>query len=344
MREPPADLPDDTLRACLRDRYQLAVAELTFLPLGYDSSAWVYRARTTDGETYFVKARMGAVNEPGLLIPRYLRDQGIAHVVAPLPTEEGRLWTTTGQGGYAVILYPFVAGTSGMQSGLTERQWIDYGALLRQVHATALAPDLARIMRRETFTPAGADAVGRLDAHIGARDFDDPVAHALATFWQARREEIRTLIQHANDLGRRLAQLAPPFVLCHADVHTDNVLLDEDGQVWIVDWDETMLAPLERDLMFVLGGGISRELVGPREEELFLRGYGPVTSDPDPLALAYYRYAWAVSDVGAYGEEVFFRPDLGPVSRRAAFDTFMSLFRPGEIVALAFASDAGPID
>ena len=65
MREPPANLADDTLRTCLRDRYGLAIVELAFLPLGHDASAWVYRARAADG-TYFLKARLGGVTEAGL--------------------------------------------------------------------------------------------------------------------------------------------------------------------------------------------------------------------------------------------------------------------------------------
>jgi hypothetical protein len=39
--------------------------------------------------------------------------------------------------------------------------------------------------------------------------------------------------------------------------------------------------------MFVVGGGINRALVGPREEELFLQGYGATTLDP--LVPTYYR-------------------------------------------------------
>jgi spectinomycin phosphotransferase len=333
MREPPVDLSDETLRASLRSRYGLAVAELTFLPLGHDSSAWVYRVRTADGTPYFLKVRRGVTNPPSLLVPRYLRDQGIAPVIAPLPITAQTLWTEVD--GYALILYPFVAGTTGMDHGMAPRQWIDYGAILRQIHATALAPDLARIMQRETFVPAGAGLVRELAGHLGGRTFADPLAQALATFWQERREDIQTLVERAEDLGRRLARRAPGCVLCHADIHTGNVLLDADQRVWIVDWDETLLAPKERDLMFVVGG-ISSELVGPREEELFFQGYGATTLDP--LALAYYRYAWAVGDIGAYGAQVFLRPDLGEVTKRAAADLFKQLFMPGQIVALAFAS------
>lgn len=63
----------------------------------------------------------------------------------------------------------------------------------------------------------------------------------------------------------------------------------------------------------------------------------------DPLALAYYRYAWAVGDIGAFGEQVFIRPDLGSDAKAAAVDRFMTLFRPGEIVPRAFASAHGAV-
>ncbi|MGH2346383.1 MAG: phosphotransferase enzyme family protein [Chloroflexota bacterium] len=338
MREPPTNLSDEILRASLRADYGIAAADLAFLSLGHDSSAWVYRARTADDTSYFLKVRTRVVNEPGLLVPRYLHDHGIARVAAPLPTTAGTPWTRVAD--YVLILYPFIAGTTGMERGLSDRQWIDYGALLRQIHAAALPPDLARVPARESFVPGGAGAVRKLDAHIADQEFDDPAARALAAFWRARRADIRTLLNGAEDLGRRLAQTKPPLVLCHADIHTANVLVDTEGQVWIVDWDETILAPCERDLMFVVGGIIGG-LVGPRREELFFQGYGAATVDP--LALAYYRYAWAVGDIGAFGEEVFFRPDLGPITRQAAVELFMSLFMPGNIVELAFAWDGRTI-
>lgn len=335
MREPPIDLPDRALAASLRTHYGIADAEITFLPLGYDSSAWVYRARAAGGVPYFLKVRKSVTNAPGLLVPRYLRDHGGARVVAPLATAAGTLWAALD--GYALILYPFVAGATGMVQGMTPPQWIAYGASLRQIHATTLPPDLAQSMQRETFVPVGAGMIRDLETHMGSTSVAGPEARALAAFWQQRRDVIRTLTERAEELGRRLSRTAPAFVLCHADIHTNNVLLDVDGQLWIVDWDDTVLAPRERDLMFAVGGGISREFVGPRDEELFLQGYGATTIDP--LALAYYRHAWAVGDIGAYGEEVFVRPDLGPVSKRAALDKFRSLFLPGSIVELALASD-----
>lgn len=333
MREPLANLATETLRIALQEHYTLAASEITFLPLGYDASAWVYRVRANAGPMFFLKARLSVTNEASLLVPRFLHDRGVEHVVAPLPSVSGRLWVEAG--GYALILYPFVAGMTGMERRMSAQQWRDYGATLRQVHGVVIAPDLGRRLRRESFAPEWAAMVRRLDAHIAAHTFDEPAPQVLAIFWQAHREAIYTILERAEALGRRLAQNSPPLVLCHADIHTGNVIVGADGQIWIVDWDEAILAPAERDLMFAVGG-ISEKLVSPAEEAHFLEGYGAAAIDP--VALAYYRYTWAVGDIGSYGEQVFFRPDFGPVTVQAGVDGFTSLFEPGEIVAVAFGS------
>lgn len=330
MREPPASLAPETVIDALAAAYGLDVVELSFLPLGHDSSAWVYSARTAAGVRHFVKLRAGAVNEAGLRVPHLLHASGVRGVVAPIATRAGALWAAAGP--FALILYPFVEGASGMEAGLTDRQWADYGATLRQIHTTPVPAELAALMRRERFEPPGADQLRQVDAALAGAPPDDPDARALAGLWRARRDEIMRLLARAEELGAALARRGPPLVLCHADVHTGNVLRDGDERVWIVDWDEAVLAPRERDLMFVVGG-ISAELVGPREERLCLGGYGPVAIDP--AALAYYRHAWAVSDIGAFGAELLFRPDLGPASRATALRLLAGLFAPGGIVEIA---------
>jgi hypothetical protein len=88
--------------------------------------------------------------------------------------------------------------------------------------------------------------------------------------------------------------------------------------------------------MFVVGG-IGPGLVSPRQEGWFFAGYGETTVDP--LALAYYRYAWAIGDIGAYAETVCFRPELSVETRRHAVQGVMNCFQPGGIVALAYEAD-----
>ena len=151
--------------------------------------------------------------------------------------------------------------------------------------------------------------------------------------WRARQDVIAP-VERADRLGEQLAGCSFPQVLCHADLHTWNVLVDPDEQLWIVDWDEVVLAPRERDLMFVVGG-IGHDLVRPADTESFFQGYGQASVDP--RLLAYYRCAWAVQDIAAYGEQVLLAPGESEESRRAALEGFLDLFAPGNIVDLAQA-------
>lgn len=333
MREPPAGISDESLRLALAEQFDLTIVALTFLPLGHDSAAWVYRAEAASGAAYFVKLRLRVDNPAALLVPRYLQDHGVTQVVAPLPTLTGSLWAPAGE--HALILYPFVTGGTGMEQGLAAEQWRAYGAALRAVHAAPVSAELAGRLRREGYAPVGAELIRRLDAHLGGDPPADAEGAALAAHWRANHATIRTLLGRAEELGRRLAQNPLSVVLCHADIHTNNLLVDLTGDVWIVDWDETMLAPRERDLMFV-AGGISARLLRPHEEAWFFEGYGPVAIDP--LALAYYRAAWAISDIADFADQVCFRADLGLLSRQAALRYYVGLFEPGEIVSIALGS------
>jgi spectinomycin phosphotransferase len=333
MLEPP-NLSDATIIATVHECYDIAVSALTFLPIGNDSATWVYRLESVNDDALFLKLRKGAANEPSFIVPRYLADHGVTQVVAALPARTGALWEDVE--GFALALYPFIDGATGTDAGMTEDHWVTYGAALRQVHETVLPPEIARLVRRESFTPDRYEVITHLDELLPVRAFTDRSERELASFWLERREAVRTLADRAATLGRRLKAANPPLVLCHADIHTWNLLIDTAGQLWIVDWDEIVLAPKERDLMFVVGG-LSTELVGPREEAWFFEGYGATTVDP--LALAFYRSARAISDIGAYAEDVFLTPDASAATKHASVQGFMSCFEPGAIVTLAHEAD-----
>jgi spectinomycin phosphotransferase len=332
MREPP-ELADDTIVRALQASFGIRVAVLAFLPVGNDSASWAYRVQTAQGPTYFLKVRAGADPVPGSTVPCHLHRQGVPHVLAPLATGAGAAYVLVDS--FALALYPMLDARTGTKGGLSPQQWRQLGVTLRQIHAMPLTPQLTRMVGREAFRPTRRELLAELDALLTTVAPDDPAAWELARVWRARQGVIDGLVERADTLGRHLARLSFPQVLCHADLHTWNVLIDADQQPWIVDWDEAILAPKERDLMFVVGG-IGHELVRPRDTDWFFQGYGQVGIDP--RLLAYYRSAWAVQDIAAYGEQVLMMPTLGEETRRAAVDGFVDLFAPGNIIDLARAS------
>jgi spectinomycin phosphotransferase len=128
-------------------------------------------------------------------------------------------------------------------------------------------------------------------------------------------------------------QRSPALVLCHTDYHRANILLDAQGQIHVVDWDTPLLAPKERDLMFIAGDGAAQE----RYIQLFFEGYGP--AEIDAVGIAYYRYEWVVQEFNDYAARIILSPDLSDNSRQDALRQFQQLFDPGDVVDLAYQSD-----
>ena len=324
------NLPDEAIAACLRTEYGLMVAQIDFLPVGNDASAWAYKAGTGDGNAYFLKVRRGAVNEPAIAIPRYLRDNGIEEVVAPLSAADGRSWQRVGD--YILILYPFIDGRPAMDVGMSHGQWTELGCVLRKIHTTGLTPSLERLVSTETFRPAWSPLVRELQAGVLGTEYRDPLEKELASFWRGRSNEIARLVGRAEALGRMLQEAPREFVLCHADIHTANILVTGDGGLHVVDWDGVLRAPKERDLMFIGGDEGDAGAV-----EAFYRGYG--ATEIDRLALAYYRYEWVVQELGDYGERVYLAKDTGEETKKDAVCGLMALFAAGDVVEAAYISD-----
>ena len=331
MLEKP-DLEDEVLITQLRRSYGLHVVRVAFLALGADPNTAVYRA-VTDDQSYFVKLRRGTFDEASVTLPHYLRGHGVEHIISPLQTKTELLWTTLDA--FTVVLCPFVTGQSGYAVSLTEQNWHDFGAALRRLHTLRLPPPLLRRVRRETFEADGRTAVRRFLARLAHTTFADSIAAKTATFMKAKRAELLELVGHAERLAQTLQKRELELVVCHADLHAGNLLFGSNHHFYIVDWDDPILAPKERDLMFVGGAQGFAGCTPSEEERLFYRGYGQVPLDS--TALAYYRFERIVQDVAVYCDELT-QPG-GDEDRRESLHYLMANFTPGGTVERAYAAD-----
>lgn len=326
MREDPG-VDAGKIAACLNAHYGLHVASITFLPIGYDLNAAVYNVVSGDGTSYFLKIRFGPVDGLSLLVPRTLLDRGIRNVLAPLATRSSALWCPLD--GFSVVLYPFVSGENAAVTGLSDGQWRDFGSTLQAVHSSGLGEHFRGRLPVETFGLPSAALVRRLLALVDDTEFESPNAARFAVFWREHAARVRRMLVRAEALGTRLRSKSFEFVLCHADIHAANILVGGDGRIYLIDWDGPLIAPRERDLLFVVGSKIARS-VEPREEVLFFEGYGPV--EIDPVALVYYRYERIIEDIGEIGKSIFLDPNVGEQMRAEEADLLMSFFAPGGII------------
>ena len=333
------DLQDERIAACLRAEFGLRVVQVTFLPLGADSNTTVYRVMADDGAPYFLKLRSGIFDETSVALPRFLNDHGIAQVIAPLITKTGQLWARLD--GFTAILYPFVDGRDGYEISLSERQWADFGRTLKTIHTAEVPPALTAHIQQETYSSYWRATVRKFLMRVANETFADPVAARLALFLQARRAEILDLVGRAERLALALQAQSPEFIVCHSDLHAGNILITTSGALYIVDWDNPILAPKERDLMFIGGGQFGNGRTLQEEETLFYRGYGQ--TQLDSFALAYYRYERIVEDIAAFCEQLLLSDDDGK-DREQSLRYLISNFLPGNTMAIAYQSGKTPKD
>lgn len=328
---------NQALRAALRTGYGLAIDALEVETDGADSLAWTWRATTTSGRRLFVKLR-SEVRPAAILVPRHLVTIGFEEVVAALPTLDGGAWLDVD--GWTAVVMDLVEGETGFRAGLSLEAWRRLGAFSARLHAVELPAELRAIVRVEDFRSAWTERALALDDRVAALDESslDELGLAVRRRWIAERDTIRRLVSAVETLGGRIRARpeAPPNVLCHADFHAANVLVDRDGGLHVVDWDELVLAPRERDWMFVRGSVVAGR-VSDEEADAFEAGYGPPAAAPNPELLAWYRIDWAVQDVAGFAEEVLFEPDRDPPTRPRAARIFGDLFGPADEVAGALA-------
>lgn len=331
MLEKP-NIPDKLIISRLQEEYSLHIATLTFLPLGADLNTAVYRVVTDDGTAYFLKLRKG-FNEITVTIPLFLKAQGIQEIIAPFETKTNQHWADFNE--YKMILYPFIEGKDGFDMELTDQHRQILGAAFNGIHSAQVPLELKRLILQETLSPRWRESLKSFQAQVETKIFGDQTAAKLAEFMKSERAQINRLIERTEQLASELQSKSMELVLCHTDIHGGNILISDKDELYIVDWDNPILAPKERDLMFI-GGGIDEIWKSEREEAVFYEGYGK--TDINLSALAYYRYERVIEDLAVICEQLLLT-DEGGADRERSYGWFTSNFEPGSTIEIAEKTD-----
>ena len=336
MREEPRIEPE-MLRACLQEQYGLVPAAIDFLPIGRDLNAGVYRIVSENGTPYLLKVKAGEFYAASCIVPRYLSDQGIGPVVAALRTRTQGLWARAGE--WTVLVYPYLEGETGW-AAMTEEHWKTTGAIFKRVHEVALPAAGFEGVRREMFDPSGyARSIENIETHIAASEGGGrKPERALRGAWTKHRPTIYALLTSLDKLAGVLRSQTRPNVICHADLHPGNLLRDRAGRVFVVDWDDVMLASRERDFIFVGEPAEGSSHSGSP----FFQGYGGTQIDW-PL-LTYYRYERVVQDLIEDAQQVISRDDLSEEAKAEGVPRFRASLEGRNFIAAQVAAAHIPED
>lgn len=332
MKENPP-LPEQRIIEHLKTNYGIDVVTLTFLPAaGADMQASIYKAQTSNQSSYFVKLNQGNRHDISAIISAMLDNAGIQQIIPFVKTIHSQ---TQRLGDFILSVSPFIEGQDGFSRNLTDIQWHKLGQVMRQIHEINVPPSIQAMIRQEVYSPKWRQVVRSLYPLIDSELSGDTAAVSLRTFMKKHRSSIQRLVDRAEQLAQKAQNQSPKFVLCHSDIHGGNVLIDGNGAIYIVDWDAPIMAPKERDLMFI-GGGVANVWNKPHEEECFYKGYG--ATEIDMTTLTYYRHERIVEDIAIYGQQLL-RTTVGGEERLKLYEHFVAQFEPHGVVDIAFKTD-----
>jgi len=184
----------------------------------------------------------------------------------PVANLEGELVTRVSTGGDAALctLITWMEGSiPPTVDALTPNQLSDMGALMARLHLHARRLDLPKAFERPTYDEAHFR--GRLEVLVTALERAAPKHVDLSDF--------RTQANHVISRFTELESAPEGYGLIHADFHSGNYLLSNDG-VRIIDFDRCGFGFYLFDLALAL-----MEL-GKEQRSFFLKGYGTVAPLP----------------------------------------------------------------
>lgn len=333
MLEPP-NLPLEKILLCLSYEFGILNPRVNFLPIGADLNTAVYRVDILSDMYYFLKLRRGNFTEPSVELPAFLYDQGVHEIIPPIPTLSGNYWAILED--YHAILYPYIEGKDGYAVDLSENQLRVFGKAIKRIHQMEVPQHIQMKIPIETFSSQWSNQLSKCTQILDGAEFSDPIIQNLADIIITHKDTISHLMFRVELLSNVLKNRPLDLVICHSDLHAGNLLIEQEQKLYIVDWDTLLMAPKERDLMFIGGGQGFRGHSLEEEVEFFYQGYGETKIDQE--ALTFYRYARIIEDM-AVECAIIFSTYHSHKDRERELVFFKSNFVPGGVVEIAQQQD-----
>lgn len=264
-------LPDSgDVAPVVRSEFGVPIVSLAPVVGGWDENAAVWDGLDENGRRWAVKTSRRDITF-GLSVASSLAEAGASGVVPPRPTLDGRAWAESA--GVIVTLAPWVDGVDASDLGAEQVDWERFGRTLRAIHdhpAPRRPRPIRRGIRRSGLSVASL--VEGLDRRFEVEEITAPGGDALRATWRSVHARVDALAAAERVLKRRRTPVSR--VTLHGDPHLGNVILDSAGGPWLIDFDDSTVAPREVDLMLIELGVLFSLPISDEQRRRFRAGYG----------------------------------------------------------------------
>lgn len=311
------DISIEQIIKCLDNNYPIKVTSIHFLPLGEDG--WVYKIVDKNGKNWFIKLKY-KFNKATIALSSYLKNTlNYDFIPKILKTNDGDYAVEIN--GLSMFIQQYVDGHE-LRENDTRQFRVQVGKNLKQLFnsVASIPQSIIDVLPRENFKRHLESAENVIQ--IGSADNrESEIEKELSQFIRSQDEKITLILRRTKELGKKLRQLNLQFGICHADIHTSNILVNKENKLYFIDWESVMLAPRERDLVFyAVGLEINKDI---------LEGYDASYAAQKDV-LTYYKYEWVVQEIADYGTQVFFS-NYSEKQKEYALQRFIHLFAPNDV-------------
>lgn len=287
------DINQDELKRILTENYEIDVTNLSFIPKGEVS--WGYVIEVAGGERYFLKTHKSKNLDPKRfqLLYNLHTKAGINNIIYPKPTKTGELEIIIN--GYPSVLFNYLEGKTVHEEKLNDEQYEKFGELLGQIHQSYKV--IGEYSVKETFDipqrPEFEEVMRKVESMT---HYEDSVRQKALGLFIKLKESFYKELETLEVVSESLKKENVPFVLCHGEPSPGNIMVTPQGEVFLIDWDEPIMAPKEKDLLF-----LTKTL-----PQVF-KGYSKYSSDTNMNGEVekFYSLLWNVAEIADWGGRLF---------------------------------------
>lgn len=318
----------------IKREYGIAIFGIEKLFLGFDHNTTVYKIFAKNDKTYFLKIRFENFTESSLVMPLLISQSiNTSKIINVIKTIDGKLFVKVSA--QYLMLYPFINGKSGWDTGLTKEQFVEFGEFMSQLHSVKIPEEYKKIIPTEQFDSKYRKQIKYYlnGTNENAINGDAIVIDFLNTFYK-NKNTISKILDRLEEVSNKINAKAIDLCLCHGDIHVGNILI-EQNKLYIVDWDTIILAPKERDLMFI-GGGIGNKWNKKEDIDNFYLGYGNEIK-ANNILLRYYRLERIIQDIYEFYEQVV-NSKTEEGEKKLCIKYFKEQFEVNNVIDIALAT------
>src|SRR5437899_3851705 len=219
---------------------------------------------------------------------------GIANVAHPVTAKSGQLRIRTGES--YIALFRLIAGRTAEESRFNDSQLERLGELLAKIHQSKKV--LGEYSVKENFEISFEDKFLAVFREMGKLNDDSTeYQRKIRSFLEPHREKFMQELARLKELQREVRKMDLEFVNCHGEPSPGNIVSSDNSEVYLLDWDDPIFAPKEKDLLFFKDNF-----------EPVMKGYSAFSGDTviDQDVLEFYGHMWNLGEIAYYGSKLLF--------------------------------------